>query len=89
MRKLLFLLLLPVTLLGQDLTLDHSYTDTAPFAVGDTITVKFNTLSDDNKGVYFMIFDYQYNNKLLQKIDHTFKLADNTSASRSLTHWDG
>lgn len=89
MRKLLFLLLLPVTLLGQDLTLDHSYTDSAPFAVGDTITVKFNTLSDDNKGVYFMTFDYQYNNKLLEKIDHTFKLPDNQSASKSLTHWDG
>ena len=89
MRKLLFLLLLPVTLLGQDLTLDHSYIEGAPFAVGDTITVKFNTLSDDNKAVYFMMFDYQYNNKLLQKIDHTFKLPDNQSASKNLNHWDG
>lgn len=89
MRKLLFLLLLPVTLLGQDLTLDHSYIEGAPFAVGDTITVKFNTLSDNNKAVYFMMFDYQYNNKLLQKIDHTFKLPDNQSASKSLNHWDG
>ena len=89
MRKLLFLLLLPVTLLGQDLTLDHSYIEGAPFAVGDTITVKFNTLSDADKGVYFMMFDYQYNNKLLQKIDHTFKLPDNQSASKNLNHWDG
>ena len=89
MRKLLFLLLLPVTLLGQDLKLDHSYTGTAPFAVGDTITIKFNTLSDNNEGVYFMIFDYQYNNKLLQKIDHTWKLPDNSSAAKNLTHWDG
>ncbi len=89
MRKLLFLLLLPVTLLGQDLKLDHSYISGAPFAVGDTITVKFNTLSDADKGVYFMMFDYQYNNKLLQKIDHTFKLPDNQSASKNLTHWDG
>ena len=89
MKKLLFLLLVPVTLFSQDLKLDHSYTDSAPFSVGDTITVKFNTLSDDDKGVYFMIFDYQYNNKLLQKIDHTWKLPDNQSASKSLTHWDG
>ena len=89
MRKLLFLLLFPVTLLGQDLTLDHSYISGAPFEVGDTITVKFNTLSDDNKAVYFMMFDYQYNNKLLQKIDHTFKLPDNQSASKNLNHWDG
>ena len=37
-----------------------------------------------DKGVYFMMFDYQYNNKLLQKIDHTFKLPDNQSASKTL-----
>jgi len=89
MKKLLFLLMLPVTLLGQDLKLDHSYISQAPFEVGDIITIKFNTLSDENKEVYFMMFDYQYNNKLLQKIDHTFKLPDNTSASKSLNHWDG
>jgi len=90
MRKLLLLLLLiPMITVGQDLKLDHSYTNTAPFAVGDTITVKFNTLSDSDVDVYFMLFDYQYNNKLLEKIDHTFKLPDNTSASKNLTHWDG
>ena len=90
MRKLILLLLLiPMITVGQDLKLDHSYTDTAPFAVGDTITVKFNTLSDSDVDVYFMLFDYQYNNKLLEKIDHTFKLPDNTSASKNLTHWDG
>ena len=74
MRKLLLLLLLiPMITVGQDLKLDHSYTNSAPFAVGDTITVKFNTLSDSDVDVYFMLFDYQYNNKLLEKIDHTFK----------------
>jgi len=89
MRKLLLLLLVPMLTVGQDLKLDHSYTDTAPFIVGDTITVKFNTLSDSDADVYFMLFDYQYNNKLLQKIDHTFKLPDNSSANKNLTHWDG
>ena len=90
MKKLLLLLLLiPMITLGQDLKLDHSYTDSAPFAVGDIITVKFNTLSDADKGVYFMIFDYQYNNKLLEKVDHTWKLPDNSTASKTLTHWDG
>ena len=89
MRKLLLLLLIPMLTVGQDLKLDHSYTDTAPFIVGDTITVKFNTLSDNDVDVYFMIFDYQYNNKLLQKIDHTFKLPDNSSANKNLSHWDG
>ena len=89
MRKLLLLLLIPMLTVGQDLKLDHSYTDTAPFIVGDTITVKFNTLSDSDADVYFMLFDYQYNNKLLQKIDHTFKLPDNSSANKNLSHWDG
>lgn len=89
MRKLLLLLLVPMLTVGQDLKLDHSYTNTAPFIVGDTITVKFNTLSDSDADVYFMLFDYQYNNKLLQKIDHTFKLPDNSSANKNLTHWDG
>lgn len=89
MKKLLILLLLPLIILGQDLKLDHSYTGTAPFVVGDIITIKFNTLSDNNTDVYFITFDYQYNNKLLEKVDHTFKLPDNNSASKSLTHWDG
>jgi hypothetical protein len=38
------------------------------------------------------IFDYEYNNKLLQKIAHRFKVTDNsanTNAQTSLTHWDG
>lgn len=90
MKKLLLLLLLtPMIALSQDLKLDHSYTDSAPFEVGDIITVKFNTLSDASKDVYFMIFDYQYNNKLLEKLDHTWKLPNNSTASKSLTHWDG
>lgn len=88
MKKLL-ILLLPLIILGQDLKLDHSYTGTAPFAVSDTITIKFNTLSDSNTDVYFITFDYQYNNKLLEKIDHTWKLPDNSTASKSLSHWDG
>lgn len=90
MKKLLFLLtLMPILVLGQNLNFDHSYIEESPFAVGDTITVKFNTLSDSNSEVYFMIFDYQYNNKLLEKIDHSFILPNNSSASRDLSRWDG
>ncbi len=89
MRKFLLLLCLPLLTFGQDLKLDHSYTGNAPFEVGEEIIIKFNTLSDDNKDVYFMMFDYQYNNKLLEKVSHEFKLPDNQSASKSLNHWDG
>ena len=67
MRKFLLLLFLPLLTFGQDLKLDHSYISNAPFEVGEEIIIKFNTLSDDDKGVYFMMFDYQYNNKLLEK----------------------
>lgn len=89
MRKFLLLLLLPLLTFGQDLKLDHSYISNAPFEVGEEIIIKFNTLSDDDKGVYFMMFDYQYNNKLLEKVSHSWKLPDNQSASKSLNHWDG
>ena len=89
MRKFLLLLFLPLLTFGQDLKLDHSYISNAPFEVGEEIIIKFNTLSDDDKGVYFMMFDYQYNNKLLEKVSHEFKLPDNQSASKSLNHWDG
>ena len=92
MRKLLFLLL-PLFCLSQDLKLDHSYTNAEDFAVGDTITIKFNTIQvTENVDPNLYIFDYEYNNKLLQKIAHRFKVTDNsanTNAQTSLTHWDG
>ena len=84
MKKLL-LLLLPFIGSAQDMYLDHSFTNAIPILVGDTLSIKFNTI-DNNESTYnFLQFDYQYNNKLLQKIDHTF----NTNAQASLNHWDG
>ena len=69
MRKLLFLLL-PLFCLSQDLKLDHSYINEADFEVGDTITIKFNTIQvTENVNPNLYIFDYEYNNKLLQKIE--------------------
>ena len=91
MKNLLTMLLILVTSIsfGQDLKLDHSYIDSAPFSVGDTITIKFNTLDVNSSVPTLVQFDYQYNNKLLEKIDHTFKLPSNPSAMTSLNHWDG
>ena len=91
MKKLLNLLLLLVASIsfGQDLKLDHNVINAAPYAVGDIITIKFNTLDVANSTPTLVQFDYQYNNKLLEKIDHTFKLPNNTSAMTSLNHWDG
>ena len=87
MKKLLLFLLLPFAVAAQDLYLDHSYIDAPPFNVGDTITVKFNTLDNNESAFNLLVFDYEYNNKLLQKVEHSFSIP--TGASSSLTHWDG
>lgn len=95
MRKLLYIIFLfPFLSMGQDIKLDHSYIGGAPFEVGDTVTIKFNTLDNSNGSASptLLMFDYQYNNKLLEKIDHTFKVnsnGTNTNAQTTLYHWDG
>ena len=95
MKKLLYIIFLfPFLTLGQDIILDHSYVSGAPFEVGDTVTIKFNTLDNSNGSASptLLMFDYQYNNKLLEKIDHTFKVnsnGTNTNAQTTLYHWDG
>lgn len=83
--RLLFFLLIPFFAFGQDIYLDHSFTNAQPIMVGDTLSVKFNTIDNGNSVFSFLQFDYQYNNKLLQKLDHTFT----TNAQSSLNHWDG
>ena len=91
MKKLLTLLLIISTSIsfGQDLVLDHSFVESTPHSVGDIITIKFNTLDVANSTPTFVQFDYQYNNKLLEKISHTFILSNNPSALTALNHWDG
>lgn len=48
MMKKLLVFLLPFVAFGQDLYLDHSYINEPVFQVGDTLTIKFNTI--DNNG---------------------------------------
>jgi hypothetical protein len=88
----LTILLLPTLLFGQDLRLDHSVIQTAPYSVGDTITIKFNTVDVNSTNPTLIQFDYQFNNKLLQKVGHTFKVnqnGTNTSAQTALNSWTG
>jgi len=85
MKKLLLLLLSAITY-GQDMYLDHSFINALPVAVGDTLSIKFNTIDNNNSTYKLLQFDYQYNNKLLQKIDHTFYT---DGPQTSLNHWDG
>ena len=85
MKKLL-LLLLPFMSFAQDIYLDHSYINANPIIVGDTLSIKFNTLDNNDTSFNFLQLDYQYNNKLLQKVDHTFYT---DGVQTSLNHWDG
>lgn len=85
MKKLL-LLLLPLISFAQNTYLDHSVVNGTQFAVGDTLTIKFNINYEVDDG-NLLIFDYEYNNKLLEKINHQFSVS--TDYQTSLTHWDG
>ena len=88
----IFALLLSTLGFSQDFKIAHSYTTAnPPFAVGDTISIKYELIDHNSNApvTKFLQFDYQYNNKLLAKVDHTWGLSSNTSAAKSLTHWDG
>lgn len=76
---------MPLMSFAQDMYLDHSFTNALPISIGDTLSIKFNTIDNNNSSYTFLQFDYQYNNKLLQKLDHTFTV----NAQTSLNHWDG
>ena len=80
MKKLLFLLFLPLTGFAQDAFLSHSYINPHPLAIGDTISVKFEGILMQATPDYAM-FDFQWNNKLLEYVSHTFN-PDN------VTGWD-
>jgi len=75
MKKLLFLLLIPLLSFGQNkITLDHSYTDPEGFSVGQTISVKFNMIYPADAGINptYLFIDFEYNNKLLALTGATF-----------------
>ena len=90
MKNLLTLLFILIvgTSFSQDMKLDHSYTNSSGFIVGDTITVKFNTL-DANSAVPTLVqYDFQWNNKLLEFIDYTWKVTGNGTNSAAQTAWN-
>jgi len=87
MKKLL-LFLLPFVAFGQDLYLDHSYINEPVFQVGDTITLKFNTIDNNGALPRLIQFDFEYNNKIFQKVSSVFTL-QSTTAQKNYNHWDG
>ena len=101
MKKLLNLLLLMVTTLtfaqgnGEDYLLEIRVSNVAnnptAFSVGDTFVMQFHS-EDVTAGTNhtFVQFDYQYNNKLLEKVSHTvLPTSNNSSAMTSLNEYNG
>ena len=93
MKKLLFLLLLPLTLLGQDGYLSHSYinNDDNGFVVGDTLTFKFEGINGNGMTPDRVHFDFEWNNKLLEYVSHEFDPSSQlpSDAQKSWNAWTG
>jgi len=93
MKKLLFLLLLPFGLLAQQGYLSHSYIDgdSNGFVVGQEITVKFEGLQGSGMTPDRVHFDFEWNNKLLEYVSHTFNPTSGlpSDAQNSWTMWNG
>jgi len=90
MKKFLLVsILLPLLTFGQT-NLAHSVITGAPYNVGDEVIVKFEILTSGGEVPTLLQFDYEYNNKLLEKVSHTFDPGNVTTGLQSnLTHWDG
>ena len=90
MKKLLFLLLLPLTLIAQDFKVGMNYG--ADANVGEEIELKFELFPAAGQEVNatFLMFDIQWNNKLLQYVSHTFDPYNKlTNEQNNRSHWDG
>lgn len=78
--------LLTLNSVGQDAYLDHSYVNEPGFSVGDTLVVKFNPFEFGQGVTPTQISGYfEYNNKLLQKIDEQYLGEGNVFSY----HWVG
>jgi len=92
MKNLLTLLFILIvgTSFSQDMKLDHSYINPAGFIVGDTITVKFNTVdwNSSNSVPTLLQYDFQWNNKLLEFIDFSWSVKTNGTNSNAQTAWN-
>lgn len=90
MKKILVLLVSVLTTLsvfGQS-QLNYSSVNSVT-QVGDTLIVKFEYVKDANLGDATLTqFDFEYNNKLLSYISHTFQV-QSTSAQKARNSWNG
>ncbi len=89
MKKTLLFLLVPFILLSQQGYLSHSYIDgdANGFVVGQEITVKFEGIQGSGMTPDRVHFDFEWNNKLLQYVSHTFNPTSGLP-SDAQTSWD-
>jgi len=91
MKKLLLLILLPLSILAQDFKVGMNYG--ADANVGEEIELKFELFPADGQTTMpatLLQFDVQWNNKLIQYVSHTFDpLNKLTGEQNSRSHWDG
>ena len=89
MKKLLTILgILVISLLTftaqAQLTINQAITTTAPYKVGDTLSIKYTVVKDTNTPRYFWL-RYRFNNKALSYVSTTF--SQGTSSQTFYTGW--
>ena len=85
MKKLLVLLLTLVSLSATaQLTVDQAIVNTAPYKVGDTLSIKYTVAKGTTTPRYFWL-RYHYNNKALSYVGTTF--SQGTSVQTYYTSW--
>ena len=85
MKKLLVLLLTLVSLSATaQLTVDQAIVNTAPYKVGDTLSIKYTVAKGTTTPRYFWL-RYHYNNKALSYVGTTF--SQGTAVQTYYTSW--
>lgn len=90
MKKLLFLLFIPLSMIAQDFKIGMNYG--ADGNVGDEIELKFEIFPAAGQTVEatFLQFDVNWNNKLIQYVGHTIDPYNHlANPQTNRTHWDG
>ena len=85
MKKLLFLLLLPLLSFGQ-LIIDQSIVEPGPYTVGQIITVRYTVERGSSTPRYFWL-RYQYSNKHLEFVPNSTVFTQGSSSQTFHTEW--
>jgi hypothetical protein len=85
MKKLLFLLLLPLLSFGQ-IIIDQSVVEPGPYKVGDIITIQYYA-NPGNLDVNYLWFRYNYNNTNLEYVANSTVFTQGTAVQTGYTHW--